>query len=106
LGNVQIVEERCISLNNILVAEGLLIVLLVNTEKKFKVSNMKKKKFRVWTHIDSGIGQIVEAEDDLTAIEIADSRLDNDEFKKQIRDNLQFGKTEIIEELSEDFVEE
>jgi len=54
-------------------------------------------KYKVWTHIDTGVEQVIEAKDEDDAIRIAEERLDTEEFKVQIKNNLQVGKTNIVE---------
>ena len=58
-------------------------------------------KYKVWTHIDTGVEQVIEAKDEDDAIRIAEERLDTEEFKVQIKNNLQVGKTNIVEETKD-----
>lgn len=56
------------------------------------------KKYKVWTHIDTGVEQIIEAEDGDEAIEIAESNIElKGGFTEQIINNMQVGESNIVE---------
>lgn len=58
------------------------------------------KKYKVWTHIDTGIGQTIGANNEDEAIEKAKNKIANEmnnEFDLQIKNNLEQGKTEIVD---------
>jgi len=50
-------------------------------------------KFEVWTHIDSGILQKIEAKNQ----DEAEANLDLKDFNEMILNNIQFGKNDIKE---------
>jgi hypothetical protein len=70
------------------------IYFCINT----KGEKMKKKKYKVWTHYDTGIMQTIEAESELEALAIAEERLEQDEFTDQLLLSMERGKTEIVRE--------
>lgn len=53
------------------------------------------KKFIIWTHYDTGIQQIIKAENEEDALKKAIKNLENENFEKQLRGNLQRGETDI-----------
>jgi len=57
-------------------------------------------KYKIWTHIDSGIEQIITADTEEDAIEIAKNNIINDtdvaNFLEQILNNTQLGETDIV----------
>jgi len=57
----------------------------------------KTKKYKVWTHLDTGVEQTIRAEDETTAIEKAIAILENKDFSEQIKNNMQVGETYIKE---------
>ena len=59
-------------------------------------------KYRVWTHIDTGIEQVIEAKDEDEAIEIAESNIGSgfvEDEEEQLYRNMQPDETWVVEEL-------
>lgn len=55
------------------------------------------KKYKVWTHIDTGVCQVIKAGSENEASVKAKRNLECKNFKKQIEDNLQTGETYVME---------
>ena len=61
---------------------------------------MTLKKYRVWTHFDTGVGQTIEARDEDEAIRKAGESMEREDFSEQIKDNLVMGETNIVREIN------
>jgi len=59
----------------------------------------KLKKFKVWTHVDSGVSVEVEAYDEQEATDKAKTAVENmpaKEFQRQLLANVQTGESNVV----------